>query len=521
MKIIISNKGFIVLWIFLITVPAITVIVGGINLYVRELILRNEILSIQHELAELAFGFHANNSVFTKLREKYGSRLNVTLSDPSRIRLTFNRRANTFSLEVSRMPRNAYIFLDSSEYVAPLKHEHLKPEAWVVPSYGGPQYANYKPVISDLERNQSGHFASDSFDGVRYWTGPRSFENVSSILSPDVREMLINRVYNPDVEDCVNQCFNSRNCRGLRECEMCERIDSCYSVAGSRRRQCLRNSIRRCKYNSRIGYATYHGQSCSNPNFNAMKTFATLLWDYYSFDSSARVAVSAGPIDYGQGWESRKEGLLSIFRFSSRPNPLAKATHEAIQNNTSTSRAAIDQDCVVSLEHDSRLFIRNAANNSLGSVQTYMPHYFISYPLSGLVYSNLSSESARVYRYGIRQLPRPEFDSRGYLKRQYVSNLTVREAIWAQVAKQRHQRFEKVVDKLKSDLRSRQLNRRVPLDIFLILGDFPWFEFPSNSTDAEAVDCTRTNVYGFLKVERTYSRLDRDRKPQRATLRPI
>ncbi|MCS6961893.1 MAG: hypothetical protein NZT61_05260 [Deltaproteobacteria bacterium] len=520
------KKGFAAFWAMLVAFPAVLIFTSFVNIYLQDFQVREEAFHVAQQVKSVLRSFGSTDDLFSFLRREYGSRFSVQQNDISKSAFTINFGRKIVQFTIDRRPRNAVIVLGGGEYVAPLKHVHLDPEVWLREINGFSTFRNVVAISSNRNRDSGEyHFVDKPVDQFPYWSGPRVFARLNSALWEPVRTRINNKRYPSSV---INRCstpINSRTCRFSQEdiCQECPLRSLCDNIRScSEKRECMRKAYEDCVKRSLVGLATYHGQGCSNPNFTAMKVLATNLWYYYSSDPRNRILVLSGPADYFPqgGWDNNRKGKpYPLFRFKDTPHPIAKARGTIIQNATDVERGPIDQDCVLSLYNDVRDFLRRKQAGMPTNLSSE-PHYFIPQPLPLLVVRNLSERDRLTFMHGVRQMPALAFDTedgRRVLKRRYIEQLTVPEAIFSQVAKQRHFQFDLIADYIADEIKS--ISNK-PLDIFFILGDFPWFTLGDRyRSHADEVDCARsvTNVFGFLKVERTF---DRGRVGQQAVLRP-
>ncbi len=516
------RRGFAVFWILLTIIPSLAIFTGIITVYVNEMFNRNAIFNLLNGVRNFGAGANGLENLANNLQARYRARVRFHRINQNEVSFTMNLLGKDYPITVTREPRNAYIFFDASDYNAPTKQEHLNPEIWINPNTSG-LFSSFLPITSHYSREVSGHFTNINLSFVRHWTGPEAFENIDYSLSSEMKRRLLAQLFKAD--NCDILCASRDDCHGYWHCFKCESIYSCFGFDSFRERQsCLRPLLRQCERNSQLGVTTFHGQHCSNPFFNALKIANTIIWDYYSLDQRGRITVRAGPIDLDNrpSWRVNENNTHLVFSYERVPNPLANASNTAIQNCTTTQRSAIDQDCILSLFYDSDRYIWDMRLGRYLPAIIYSsvfnrPYHFIPQPISERVMDSLNQNQRQNYAFGIRRLPEPSFSGSGNanLNENYISRLTVREAIWAQVVKQRPQRFERLIDAVIDDINDIRYPSNIPTDFFFIFGDFPWFDQPRDYSD---VDCSREEVFGLYKVRRTFFR---GPYPLPALLRPL
>lgn len=519
MRTISPQTGFAALWALLIVFPSVILFSN----WVRTLTTDFEVRESAFQFVQEVNGYLATNGNYERFLRtislRYGDRVIINSASENEVRITLTHKSKNLNIIWQREPRTAIIFLDAGEYVAPIKQRHVDPEIWSLPHRVG-VYQNFKPLSSGRDRDTgSFHFVDRDVLSNRYWLGPRFFLNLPSTMWQAARARVETKRYPDNALDCVSWCANRSDCvieerdhngqlilhHPPSYCLDCLERFQCYGQPNTV--PCLQDAFARCIQNSKFGLATWQGQSCSNPVFTAMKVLATNLWYYYSQDSRNHVQVLTGPIDLsptvGFGVADR-DRVYDIF--VGRPSPLAMANRLVIQNAIDIERAIIDQDCVLALHRDSKAYLsRLISNNPPNSNET---HYFIHQPVPRSIRVKLSGSHAASYANGIRELPTPTLNSQGILVDDYRRQMTVPEGIFSQVAKQRHMGFNFLSTELANRLAQIPSDKNV--DIFLILGDFPWFRLRDHPDEsyAQNMDCMTSSpwVSGLLKIERTYER---------------
>ena len=529
-----EKRGNILIWALILVIPSILFFTEVFRVFTLDLSTLNDFNTVRSEIINLVKSSANQNMLLNLIRSRFNSsRSELRSSDKIEADIRF--RGKNYTLTVSRRPVNAFIFFDVGEPAGPFKNVHLNPEVWTITNRSG-FYTQFLPARSNLGLESWGHFINFAGGDSRFF-GPTAFLELNPALRPPLRQWLESRIFQVDSlsetyrDDEGN--FRTRTCAIRSDpsslyCLGALEMSSYYGCnfgycpppsSGQQfaRGQCIFNAVQACRNNSRIGLATFIGSSCYNPAVASLKLAATYLWDFFASSPANRVAVFVGPGEREGGLVQQAIEIIDGISVNQALNIISPASGSALQNpftyHSDKGFIAIDQDCWVALRQDTNMWVNSARRGNVLTANNFGGSLFIPPPVSEQLGVNLGNNYVR----GLRNIPRPEFDSAGRLVSS-SSNLTVREAIWAQGIRRRHQHFENVVRRtieVFQAARGRR-NRSYDVEIFYILSDFPWFGITEDIRSA--VDpADGVESFGFLKVERQFHRCG----GQRGSIRPF
>jgi len=530
-----EKRGNILIWALILVIPSILFFTEVFRVFILDLTTLNDFNSVRSEIINLVKSSANQNMFLNLIRNRFNSSISE-LRSSDKIEADIRFRGKNYTLIVSRRPVNAFIFFDVGEPAGPFKNVHLNPEVWILTNQTG-FYTQFLPAISNVGLESWGHFININFAGSdsRFF-GPTAFLELNQDLRPSLKQWFNSRVFS--VDSLSETYRDERGNFRTRTCAVHSDPASIYCLGSLQmssyhgcnfghcpsqnsgqfeRGQCIFNAIQACKNNSRVGLATFIGSSCYNPAVASLKLAATYLWDFFASNPSNRVAVFAGPGEREGGLVQQAIEIINGISVNRSLNVTSRASGSALQNpfdyHSNNGFIAIDQDCWVALRRDTNMWVNSTRGGTVLTANNFGGSLFIPPPISEQLGVNLGNNFVR----GLRNIPRPEFDSRGRLVSS-SSNLNVREAIWAQGIRRRHQNFENVVRKTIEVFQAarQQTNRSYDVEIFYILSDFPWFGITEDIR--RTVDpANRVESFGFLKVERQFHRCG----GERGSIRPF